>query len=78
MALALKTKGVRVTIGNDEATASALTSVGAVHQVCAADEIAIDEANKIVSTPAYMYDDAPLAKIATGIAKCITQLVALT
>lgn len=77
IALALKNKGIELTIGNDEGTASALTSLGAVHKNCAPNEIAVDLKNKVVSTPAYMYDDAPLAKIADGIAACIKKVVEL-
>ncbi len=77
IALALKDKGIELTIGNDEGTASALKTLGAVHKNCAPNEIAVDMKNKIVSTPAYMYDDAPLAKIADGIAACIKKVVEL-
>lgn len=77
VALVLKNKNIRLTIGSDEATAQALTQLGANHQNCEVDQIVVDETNKIVSTPAYMYDDAPLAKIANGIAKCIEKVIAL-
>ena len=45
---------VSLTIGNDEGTAGALESMGARHVVTQPGEIHIDEANKVVSTPAYM------------------------
>ncbi len=77
IALALKDKGIELTIGNDPDTASALRTLGAVHKNCAPNEIAVDLKNKVVSTPAYMYDDAGLAKISEGIAACIKKVIEL-
>ena len=47
------------------------------HKQTQADEIVIDEKNKIISTPAYMHGDAPLAKIAEGIDKCVSNVIKL-
>ncbi len=44
----------RLTVGNDPATASLINEMGAEHVNCAADEIVVDVANQIVTTPAYM------------------------
>ncbi|MDX2473297.1 MAG: isoprenoid biosynthesis glyoxalase ElbB [Candidatus Krumholzibacteria bacterium] len=44
----------RLTIGNDPTTAKLVNSMGAEHVDCAADEIVVDVANRIVTTPAYM------------------------
>ncbi len=44
----------RLTIGNDPATAQLVNEMGAEHVGCAADDIVVDVANRIVSTPAYM------------------------
>lgn len=46
--------GVRLTIGNDQDTADALTSMGAEHINCNVDDVVVDEQHKVVSTPAYM------------------------
>jgi enhancing lycopene biosynthesis protein 2 len=46
--------GVKVTIGNDSATASAINATGAVHVEATVEEIVVDENAKIVTTPAYM------------------------
>ncbi|MEM8835743.1 MAG: isoprenoid biosynthesis glyoxalase ElbB [Planctomycetota bacterium] len=43
-----------LTIGTDAATAAGLTELGATHQEAEPDAIVIDDANRIVSTPAYM------------------------
>lgn len=76
VALALGPHSPLLTIGNDAGTAAALTSCGARHADRPVDDIVIDEENRIVSTPAYMFD-APLRDIATGIEKAITALLAL-
>ncbi|MGJ8653221.1 MAG: isoprenoid biosynthesis glyoxalase ElbB [Opitutaceae bacterium] len=53
-AVALGEKGVKLTIGNDASTASALEAKGAQHVECPVGGIIIDADNKIVTTPAYM------------------------
>ncbi len=47
-------KGVQLTIGDDAGTAEALEAMGAVHLACPVREARLDEANKVVTTPAYM------------------------
>jgi enhancing lycopene biosynthesis protein 2 len=71
MALLFGAKGVKVTIGNDEGTANAINKTGASHFNCPVGEIVVDEENKIVSTPAYMYGDAKLDEISSGISKLV-------
>ncbi|NOX57918.1 MAG: isoprenoid biosynthesis glyoxalase ElbB [Planctomycetes bacterium] len=65
-----------LTIGNDEATATALTKMGAKHTNCEVTEITVDPNHKIVSTPAYMYDATP-AKVYEGIKKCVDEVLRL-
>ncbi len=62
------------TIGNDEETASAVTAMGGEHVNCAVDCIIIDEANKVVSTPAYMLAESILEADA-GISKLVNQVL---
>lgn len=45
---------IKLTIGTDKDTAAALNQAGANHQYCAVDKVIVDEANNVVSTPAYM------------------------
>jgi enhancing lycopene biosynthesis protein 2 len=61
---------VRVTIGNDPATAGHVTSWGAEHVECAVDQIVVDQKLTLVSTPAYMYDSW-IAPVAAGIDKLV-------
>ncbi|WP_345786257.1 isoprenoid biosynthesis glyoxalase ElbB [Coraliomargarita algicola] len=69
-ARALGEKHVQLTIGNDPDTAAALVAKGAQHIACPVDSIVVDEANRVVSTPAYM-----LAKSITEAESGINQLV---
>ena len=67
--------GVTVTIGNDESTAVAIQSLGANHVNCSVSEIAIDELNHVISTPAYMYSDAAISDVGKGIEQLISAVV---
>lgn len=73
LAVTLGKQGVMVTIGNDEGTAAKMEGLGARHKTCAVDDIVVDEANRLVTTPAYMYDARP-AEVFAGISKAIGQL----
>ena len=55
-----------LTIGNDEATAKQMERCGAEHVECNVTDFVTDRENKIVSTPAYMYEE-PHHKVFTGI-----------
>lgn len=75
-AAALGDHGVQVTIGNDSSTAAALESKGAKHINCPVDEIVIDTANRVVTTPAYMLAENILQAEA-GINKLVSELLKL-
>jgi len=68
--------GTKLTIGSDEATAKAIVEMGSKHVVCPVDEMRVDEEQRIVSSPAYMYD-ARIGEVATGIEKAMKELVRL-
>ena len=63
-----------ITIGNDADTARALEQMGARHRDTPVTEIVVDEANRIVTTPCYMYD-ARIADVAAGIDKAVQALL---
>lgn len=75
LALALGKNGIQVTIGNHQETAQEIEKTGAKHVNKEVHEICIDEDHKIVTTPAYMYDDAPLNLINQGIHRCICEVI---
>lgn len=65
-----------LTIGDDAATAAALTEMGAQHRDAPVETPVVDERNRIVSVAAYMYD-ARLRDISTGIHALVRSLVGL-
>ncbi|UUQ62568.1 isoprenoid biosynthesis glyoxalase ElbB [Pseudomonas fuscovaginae UPB0736] len=69
--------GVTCTIGNDADTATALTTMGAIHHECAVDEIIEDPARKLVTTPAYMLAQS-IGETAAGINKLVDRVLELT
>jgi enhancing lycopene biosynthesis protein 2 len=78
LAAALKDEkaGITLTIGDDKGTARALEALGVHHVDCPVDGICVDEKNRIVTTPAYMYD-ARIADVAKGIDKAVAALLAM-
>lgn len=78
VARALAKKGIRarVTIGTDRGTAEQVEKMGAEHVDCAVDGIVVDEANKIVTTPAYMLAGS-IDEAAEGIAKLVAEVIRL-
>lgn len=64
----------RLTIGNDPGTAAMLREMGCVHEERGVTEIAIDEQNKLVTTPAYMLGPGPAA-VFEGVRKLVEQVL---
>jgi len=58
-------EGAEVTIGQDEATASAIEEMGGTHIKTNNGEVTIDQKHKIVTNPCYMLD-ATIAQIGEG------------
>lgn len=56
---------VRVTIGNDAATAAAIEAMGGEHVACVVNDIVVDEVQRVVTTPAYMLANT-IAEAAEG------------
>lgn len=65
-----------LTIGNDREVGGQLEKMGSSHKVCATTEIALDERNRIVSTPAYMTGKS-IGEVAEGIEKTVKKLVSM-
>lgn len=63
-----------LTIGSDENTAAAIEAMGGKHEVRKVDEIAVDETNKLVSTPAYMLGPT-ISHVATGVEKLVLKVL---
>lgn len=75
IARVLGSEGITVTIGEDSGTAAEILKTGALHENCAVDDFITDRDHRIISTPAYMYDDAKPHQVFTGIRKAIRELV---
>jgi enhancing lycopene biosynthesis protein 2 len=75
VARVLGSKGVTVTIGNDAETASEIAKTGAQHENCAVDDFITDRAHRVITTPAYMYDEAQPSQVFAGVQKAIAELV---
>ncbi len=73
---ALSDKKPEVTIGSDQGTAAAIEAMGGTHKTCSVDMIHVDEANKIVSTPAYMLGPS-IKNVAEGIEKLVAKVLEL-
>lgn len=65
-----------VTIGSDAGTATAIAQTGCTHKECPVTEFTIDVDNKIVTTPAYMYDAKP-HEVYQGIHKLVDAVITL-
>jgi enhancing lycopene biosynthesis protein 2 len=68
--------GATVTIGNDQQTAAAIASWGARNHVQPVTGAQIDEGNKLVTSPAYMYGDAPVHEVFEGIGRMVEGVLA--
>ncbi len=61
---------VTLTIGNDQKTAADIATLGGQHQDCPVTDFVVDTKNKIVTSPAYMYNAGP-AQVYEGISKAV-------
>ena len=68
--------GAQGTIGTDADTAAAFNAMGGDHQVVAVDEVVVDAAHKVVSTPAYMLA-GNIVEVHNGIEKLVAKVVEL-
>ncbi|WPP44745.1 isoprenoid biosynthesis glyoxalase ElbB [Pseudomonas sp. AN-1] len=76
MAARIYGAGVHCTIGHDPDTAAKLADMGAEHADCPVEDIVVDEARKLVTTPAYMLARS-LAEAASGINKLVDRVLEL-
>lgn len=68
----------RLTLGKGAEIQAAMEKLGHAFQaVPSAREIVVDETHKLVTTPAYMFDDARLSDVWTGIDRCVAEVLRL-
>ncbi len=66
----------RLTLGGDPGCADAMRRLGHLHQdTPSAREIVVDDALNLVTTPAYMFDDARLSDVWVGIERCVAEIL---
>jgi len=67
---------VRLTIGDDPATADQIEKMGAEHVPAAVDSVVVDEAHKLVTTPAYMKAER-ISEVFAGARALVDKLISL-
>jgi enhancing lycopene biosynthesis protein 2 len=77
IALALKAEKLELTLGAEGSGAEELEKLGHTHFITKPNEIHVDEAYKIVTTPAYMYDDAPIDEVFVGVDALIEKVLSM-
>ncbi|WP_306591740.1 isoprenoid biosynthesis glyoxalase ElbB [Geothrix sp. 21YS21S-4] len=67
---------VDLTLGMDPGSAAAVQALGHRHIATPnAREIVVDEGRKLITTPAYMFDDARLGDVWIGIERCVNEVL---
>lgn len=74
IAKVLGSHNVTLTIGDDKETAQEIEKTGARHVKCAVEDFVTDRENKVISTPAYMYEAQP-HQVFNGISRALKELV---
>lgn len=69
-------KGVKMTLGNDQSMAQTMESLGCQHIECAVDDVVVDEANKVVTSPAYLLAQR-ISEAHKGIDKAVEKVLSL-
>jgi enhancing lycopene biosynthesis protein 2 len=75
LAKVLGKHNVTLTIGDNDSTIKEIEKTGARHEVCPADDYLSDRECKVVTTPAYMYDNATPNEVFKGIFGLAHELV---
>ncbi|EKT59994.1 isoprenoid biosynthesis glyoxalase ElbB [Providencia sneebia] len=65
---------VELTIGNDEKIIAEIEKMGGRHITCTVDDIVVDHANKVITTPAYMLANS-ISEAEVGINKLVEKVL---
>jgi enhancing lycopene biosynthesis protein 2 len=80
VALILANAGLsgKLTLGSGQGTWQAIEALNQEHVgVPSAKEVVVDKELKLVTTPAYMFDNARLADVFVGIERCVSEVIKL-
>lgn len=75
LAKVLGSEKITVTLGNDPKTIAEVEKTGALHELCPVDDFITDRDHKIITSPAYMYDDAKPFQVYDGIQRLTQELL---
>lgn len=78
VAKVLGDENVTVTVGDDEQTIGEILKTGTQHSKCAVNDYISDRDHKVLTTPAYMYENATPFEVFTGIRNMIVELVEMS
>lgn len=78
LALAFAGKGLQLTVGKQCEVSQQIEQLGHKHIECTPNECVVDHSHKIVTTPAYMINNALLHDIFTGIQKLVTEVLKMS
>ncbi len=75
LSLASQNPELILSLGTDPKANQALTQMGVQFRNCLSTECIVDEKHKIISSPAYMHDQASLCDLETGINKAVKAMI---
>ena len=78
LAMTFRNVALELTLGAPGEAAQEIEKLGHRHVVCQASDCHVDRQNRVVTSPAYMYDQAPLHEIFDGIRRCVAEVITLT
>lgn len=78
VALAFKNKNFKLTLGQSCEASQEIEKLGHTHVEKKTSEVLVDLENKIITTPAYMYDDGELSEIFMGITTLVKEVIKLS
>lgn len=78
LARTLGKQKIEITVGNDSEIMKEISKTGAQPVECPVDDYITDRAHKIITTPAYMYDEAKPHEVFKGISGLCAELVEMS
>jgi len=74
LAKVLGKKGITITLGNDENLIREIEKTGIQHEVCSVEEYITDRESKVITSPAYMYDNIGPHQVFAGLSAMCKEL----
>ena len=75
VARVLGSKKITLTVGEESEASQEISKTGALHEICPVTDYITDRLNKIITTPAYMYDGARPHEVFKGISGLVSEFV---